>query len=410
MSAGSQSGPAVPALANWQVQEIYRKVIEPTFGSDGPPLQTPRFVIVGGQQGSGKTTTIDEVQARLGAKSTQVLNVDALMPAVPGYLDAAKKDSAAAQNATGNTPGQWGWQLMERAMNNRHNVILELAPTQSMPELLQRAKMAGYTTEVHVLGVSHEKSWTSVVSRYEHGLSTHSNDPRMVSRDNHQAAYDLWPAALYSVERDKLADNVTIRDRDRQVLYHNTLVAGQGGQQRYDRPEGAMENLILARNAPLTDKDQNDLQKAWDTNVKSAALAKALPTQMQDFAADREMIVTYARSPESRFDPKDRKTHTVDGVSTWNERVTADTVNAYTSSSDRSVDFRNRINGMVDSIQKISERALHNAAEHRQQDIARSVPPSEQNSQTAAPARPAPSEQTPQEKNLNTGSRGRGSR
>lgn len=402
---GGSATPLLYSLSRRQIADIYANQVEPELASQGPPAQTPRFIIIGGQQGSGKTTAINAAVHSLGNEPVQRITVDNLMAYYPGYAEAAEKDSRQAQHQTGSTPGEWAHKLMQRAFDKGHHVILELAPPHNVSEVLLEAKMRGYQTELRVIGVQPERSWTSVVSRYERALTDGIDEPRYVDRAAHDTVYEKWPAKLFDVERDKLADKISVRDRTDQVSYSNQLVASAGGQPHYDKPERAMENLIIARSAPLTDKDRSELQKAWDTNLKSPHLAKALPGEIVDFAQDRQQITDYANSPASRFNPHDRTTHvSAEAVQEWNSRVSADAINAFTTST-RSPAMQARVQAFIDVVQKTSTQALHNVQDNaNQRTQAANVPPPA-NSQSQAPsAAPDPPQQ-----NI-AGSRSRGSK
>lgn len=285
-------------------QRIYQNQVVPRFASEGPPSPNPKFVIVGGQQGSGKTTVLTKLDdEQLRGETTQRLTVDNLMPLVPGYLDAAEKDSLTAQEAVGHTAGEWGWRLMERAMENRHNIVLELANPQQLNSIAEIAKQSGYQTELIALAVSKEQSWNAVVTRYERDLNVGNRDARFIDRPSHEKAYNAWPGHLYEAEKIRALDKISVVGRDGTVFHENQVVPGRAGQleSEWAGREQAMETMIVQRSRPWTEQDRQNITRTWDNNVKSAALAHALPDQMQSFGTDRAIASTMAKSGMSKF-------------------------------------------------------------------------------------------------------------
>jgi hypothetical protein len=178
--------------------------------------------------------------------------------------------------------------------------------------------------------------------------------------------------------------------------------------QEYAKPERAMESLIMSRHGPLNEQERDGLIKAWDQNIKSPHLAKALPTEMQDFGNDREQITAFARSPASQFDPQNRNTHkSQDAAIDWNDRVVAEAVNAYTV-GDRSKDMQDRVQAFINVAQDISVKALENAHAYEQGRAAPVRPPAEGNSQSP-PQQQTPPDQSQAQQNTQ-GGKTRGSR
>ena len=364
-------------------QRIYESQVVPRFASEGPPSPNPKFVIVGGQQGSGKTTVLTKLDdEQLRGETTQRLTVDNLMPLVPGYLDAAEKDSITAQEAVGNTAGEWGFKLMERAMSNRHNIVLELANPQQLNSVAEIAKQSGYQTELIALAVSKEQSWNAIVTRYERDLNVGNRDARFIDRPSHEKAYNSWPSHLYAAEKIRAFDKMSVVGRDGTVFHENNVVAGPAGrlETEWAGREQAMETMIVQRSRPWSDQDRENITKSWETNVKSAALARALPDQMQSFATDRAVASTMAKSGMTKFNLfGDNSNITAQSISMWVSRFTkevSDNVEATPSNIQQS-DYTPRMQQLIATVKNVTERA------HEQAPQIRVVPSKESDDSTS---------------------------
>lgn len=352
-------------------QRIYENQVVPRFASNGPASPNPKFVIVGGQQGSGKTTVLTKLDdEQLRGETTQRLTVDNLMPLVPGYADAAEKNSIAAQEAVGNTAGEWGWKLMERAMNNRHNIVLELANPQQLIAIAEVAKQSGYQTELIALAVSKDQSWNAIVTRYERDLNVGNRDARFIDRPSHEKAYNAWPTGMYEAEKVRAFDKISIVGRDGTVFHENNIVAGREGQleTEWAGREQAMEIMLIQRNRPWTDEDVANITKSWDVNVESAALALALPDQMQDFATDRTVASTMAKSGTSKFNLfGDNSNISAQSVSMWVGRFTKEVTDAAnaTPSNVKQDDYAPRMKQLTSTVKAITKRAYEQAPQIR---------------------------------------------
>ncbi|MEY9785411.1 zeta toxin family protein [Sinorhizobium fredii] len=316
MSSGEGS-PASLELPDRLALQIYQEKIIPRLGVGGPPLERPTFVIVGGQQGSGKTTTLRQVAARFGDQPTQRIIVDDLMGYVPGYHEAARKNSHEAQRQVGSTPGQWGWQLMDRAIERRANVVLELAFPVAIADLAMIAKSNGYKTELHVIATDRRESWTAVLDRFDRALKAGDVEARIVGRSEHENAYSRWPSAVLETENRRDIDRIEITRRDGTVIYSNQLIA-KNGRYEWEGPSRAFETLILERNRAVSMDDAKRINAVWDRLVSSPELVREPSLDIPQLAVDRLRIRQFHESEGSRFDIfKAKPENTPKAASEW---------------------------------------------------------------------------------------------
>lgn len=347
-------------------QKLYERSVVPRFGANGPPSENPKLVIVGGQQGSGKTTTLSAISdGQLRRETTQRVTVDNLMPLVPGYSQAAAKDSIAAQIEVGATPGTWGWQLMERAFEHRFNAVIELASSSAINTIALSAKEHGYRVELVAMAVQRDVSWTSVVSRYERDLSTDNADARFIARNDHDSTYHKWPSGLFAVEAAQIVDSIAVYGRDGALFYDNRLVQGRDGSSNYERAPGAMETMIVQRHRPLDAEQRTALPAAWDTITKSPALAQMLPLLMLDFGTDRSAVTEHAQSDTAKVNLFDaRQAISKEAASAWSQRFADDIGQAYAADKEFSgnADFKKRLRTLASVAETLTASAQQRAA------------------------------------------------
>jgi len=192
---------------------------------------------------------------------------------VPGYHQAARTNSQNAQQQVGSTPGQWGWQLMERAMDRRANVVLELAFPAAVQELAILAKTHGYKTELHIIATDRRESWTAVLDRFDRAAKAGDVEARIVGREEHENAYSRWPSAVLDAENRRDFDRVDITRRDGTVIYDNHLVT-RNGREEWEKPSRAFETLITERNRPVSAEDAKRINAVWDKLVASHELSR----------------------------------------------------------------------------------------------------------------------------------------
>ena len=89
---------------------------------------------------------------------------------------------------------------------------------------MQALRGAGYEIDARVLAVNEQFSQQGILQRYE-GQKADRGTGRMTTAQAHQAAYDGMPVTVERIERDKLADRVTVYRRGAEAIYHNELQA-----------------------------------------------------------------------------------------------------------------------------------------------------------------------------------------
>ena len=89
-------------------------------------------------------------------------------------------------------------------------------------ETIRSLRDAGYFIEARALAVNKSLSWLGVLQRYERQRADRGFG-RMTTPEAHQAGYEGLLNTLELIEKEKLADKLTIYKRGAVILYENEL-------------------------------------------------------------------------------------------------------------------------------------------------------------------------------------------
>lgn len=262
-------------------ERIFKKRVLPAYLRAGlEPLADPKLVVVGGQMGSGKSTAIARLdQDRDVARSRVTIVPDELLAFIPGYEAAARADSVKAQREVGATPQWWLLWLYEHALEARADIIFEVAggDMQTLRRIGQKARDAGYQTELRVVATHELESWYGVVSRFHRALVDGEEIPRYVERESHEIAYDRWPGSLAALDsKEVLFDRIEVHSRS---VVQTVWTVGE--------PPRTCEDLLLVRAASLNRDRLKAIARGWEVLVQSQELGNSLPEM---FLSDQRAV------------------------------------------------------------------------------------------------------------------------
>ena len=154
---------------------------------------------------------------------------------------------------------------IEHAKQLRLNVVIEgtMRDGNKVAETMQSLRGAGYEVDARVLAVNDRLSWQGVMQRYENQKADRGSG-RMTALHSHQDAYYGVPVTIERIEREKLADKVTVYRRGGEVIYSNKLRGGE-----WQQPSGAREAVENERSRPMTLQERKNYAEGFD---KLAAL------------------------------------------------------------------------------------------------------------------------------------------
>lgn len=226
-------------------------------GTELRKSDSPTMVLVGGQPGAGKSTSIAAVEQEMKGRGG-VMNIaaDDLRQFHPKNAELMQKDDRTAADFTHADATRWAEKAEVYARAQGYNVLLEgtMKTPENTAQKLAEYKDAGYATEARVVATHERSSWQGVIARYE---SQKANDGvgRMTPKPVHDAAYNGVLNTVERIEKDRLADRVGVYARDGKPVYQNSLQDGQ-----WKQPTEMRSQLEGERNKPLS-------QVQWNAHI-----------------------------------------------------------------------------------------------------------------------------------------------
>jgi predicted ABC-type ATPase/soluble cytochrome b562 len=268
-------------LTEAQHQAIFDKRIKPQLFKGVEPSDKPVAVIFGGQPGAGKSAAVDAAVQELSTRgrAAQIIGDD-LRAYHPKYDRLLDKDDKTAAFYTDRDTARWVEKAIDYAKQNRLSVVIEgtMRDQAKVAQTMQTFRGAGYDVDARVLAVNEKLSWQGVLQRYENQKADRGVG-RMTTPEAHEAAYKGMPATVERVERDKLADRLTVYRRGAEVLYSNALKNGEWSQ-----PPQARAVIEAERSRPMTAKELKDYAGGFDTLAQMLQVPerKATPAEVQN--------------------------------------------------------------------------------------------------------------------------------
>lgn len=253
-------------LTEAQHQAIFERRIKPHLFAEAKAVERPVAVIFGGQPGAGKSASVDmaleELKGRGGA--VQIIGDD-LRGYHPRHDQLMKLDDKTAAFYTDKDSGRWVEKTIAEAKERRVNLVIEgtMRNGDVVASTMKSLREAGYEIDARALAVSHRLSEQGILQRYENQKLDRGTG-RMTTAEAHRAGYDGMLATLERVEREKLADRVSLYRRGGEQIYFNELRNGQ-----WTRPPAVCEALEAERSRPMTLEERSDYAQGY---AKLAAL------------------------------------------------------------------------------------------------------------------------------------------
>lgn len=298
----SSSGPL--AFTREQAERIFSNQILPYILTKGEPPKDPAFIMVAGQQGSGKSTNLRQAEHELEG-ATMKINVDELYGWVPGFHELARRDPTLALNAAEAAGAEFFFEAaMDYAKLHRTNIVLECAHPLYGERFAEEFKALRYRRELHAVAVPHTKSWPAIFSRADRALRTQGSlgTNWVVAADRHDKCYAGWARAIFDAERNTSWNRVVVCRRNGQRTYDNRLLTTKGGETSWARPPFGLEAMLIERHNGVTAADIHANEESWHS-VCNGPLRHAdshmTATPMERY---RDENLAMMRSEERRFD------------------------------------------------------------------------------------------------------------
>ena len=248
-------------LTEAEHQATFDNYIKPDLFAGAKPSGQPVAVIFGGQPGAGKSAAVDaavrDLEPRGGA--VQIIGDD-LRGYHPQYARLMELDDKTAAFYTDRDTGQWVEKAIAEAKTQRVNIVIEgtMRDSNKVAETMQSLRAAGYEIDARALAVNERLSEQGIIQRYENQKADRGTG-RMTTSQAHQTAYDGMPATLERIERDKLADRVTLYQRGAEAIYTNELNGGEWANEPQARAA-----LEAERSRPMTLQERRSYAEGFD--------------------------------------------------------------------------------------------------------------------------------------------------
>ena len=236
-------------LSEEEHQNIFETKIIPKLFLYKESTDKPVAVIFGGQPGAGKSAAVEDAIHELYDRGGAVDIIgDDLRGDHPQYDALLAQDDKTAAFYTDRDTGQWVEKAIAYAKEQKINIVIEgtMRDGNKVAETMESLRAAGYEIDARVLAVNEMLSRQGILHRYERQKADRG-EARMTTPQSHQAAYDGIPLTLERIEREKLADRVTLYRRGAQAIYSNRL---QGGEW-LNEPQARVA-LEAERSRPMT--------------------------------------------------------------------------------------------------------------------------------------------------------------
>jgi len=249
-------------LSKEEHQAIFEKRIVSEIFSQAKSSNQPVAVIFGGQPGAGKSASVDNAMDELSKRggAAQIIGDD-LRDYHPKYAKLMEADDKTAAFYTDRDTGRWVEKAIAQAKARRVNIVIEgtMRDSGKVAETMQSLRAAGYTIDARALAVHERLSEQGILQRYEHQKADRGVG-RMTTPEAHRAAYEAVPATLERIERERLADRVTLYRRGGEEIYRNELKNGQ-----WQQPPRAREALEAERARMMTSEEAYQYAVGWET-------------------------------------------------------------------------------------------------------------------------------------------------
>lgn len=201
-------------LSDEQLDEIFREDVQPGLARHASQ-ETPRMVLVGGPQGSRKTTLRPLVAEQLGLTDVVYFDGDDHYAFHPHYDALAREHGVLeASRLCGPDIEVLRAKILDEVRTRRLNVMF-IGPYTHQEYTLNRVaafRADGYGTELAYTALHQALSQVGVMDRQRHALAEGPGYSFLVSLELQQGVFDGVPAIMTAVEERGLADALHVVD------------------------------------------------------------------------------------------------------------------------------------------------------------------------------------------------------
>lgn len=174
-----------------EFNNIYKNMIWPTFTAGTQPVEMPVYVVVAGQPGSGKTTSLFSYSTKMFPDGNEVeLNSDAIKKFYPKEPEVAENYPDYYTLVTDQGSNGWTSNLFEDTRRMGYNGIFEgtMKNHRVADESIKEMRYLGVTVVVRVMATGYLESRLSILERYVAEKEAKGYG-RLVVSGHHDVAY-----------------------------------------------------------------------------------------------------------------------------------------------------------------------------------------------------------------------------
>jgi len=188
-------------LSREEAIEIFEDKIVPYLFGKVTPVNNPKFILIGGQPGSGKT------ELAIYSKNVLKNNIitvdgDLLRPFHPEYMELFEKYGADASKYTHPDCARWSIWSVRRAREIGYNIILEnTLRDKNVTETIERFYQRGYEIITKIMVVTELESGIGVFQRYIDVILANNPDvlPRYTAKERHDLTCKNIPDVIQAI-------------------------------------------------------------------------------------------------------------------------------------------------------------------------------------------------------------------
>ncbi|MDR3423718.1 MAG: zeta toxin family protein [Alphaproteobacteria bacterium] len=290
-------------LAPDVIDRVYADICE-KYLRDHASLQFPRFVIISGQTGAGKSTIFSIVEKKFDPTQKPVhVDMDELRKEHTKLSEIFQEHPFETAVHTNADAWEWTSRLLADAKAGRNNVIYEttLKSIDDTERMIRAFKKEDYAVDLHTIAANSKASIYGVFERYERDLAK-GKAARFVDLDYHDAVYEVFPENVDRLETKSNLDLVTVYRRDGERLYLND------GKLSQAQAKDAIEN---ERNRLWTEEEKGDLALKWrelKEHIEARADGPTKPEwyvqKAQEFSREAELFASARQTTKAdNLDP-----------------------------------------------------------------------------------------------------------
>ncbi|MFI9840249.1 zeta toxin family protein [Nonomuraea sp. NPDC051941] len=269
VKALADTGPPTPPvdhrLTDEELREIFERRIVPEMLSGATRSPNPTMIVVGGQPGAGKSTTIRRLHEGFRERGGAIrLIVDEYKDFHPAYARLMAWNDVATNNLIQPIAKQWQAMAFEHVIAYGFNVIVEatLGDPREAGAFIKQFQDHGYQVETEFVAAAGAQSRLSVLTRYLSEKVSHGAG-RFVPAAAHDSRFSGSEKTVGLLESDDppaTVNAVHIRLRTGEAIFSNR----RGPDGGWLGSTGAQEALRAERERPWTPVERLDFTRRLD--------------------------------------------------------------------------------------------------------------------------------------------------